>query len=528
MARRSISDPEIALIRAMHGRGMANKDIQFLFNRPERPVNSGRVTDIAQGRYGPEVPAARDEEVDEFVAVHSPASPVGAISIPIARTGDLRARDPLDPINIRSLFAPDEYGIWRLTVGETDEHECKSNFGLRHRADWMRAIAALANNRGGYIFFGVLDKDGTGEGADNHSYRVAGLPNDAFQKADPAQIATLVKDALDPTPRIRIDVIKIGGQVVGVIFVEQHPARPVIVRATDSGGLREGDIFYRYPGRSDRIKYSDLRAILDERDLTARRDVLPLVEKLIELGPKHALVADLKSGLLEGSGRQVVIDPALIEQITFIREGEFSEKLGAPTLRLIGNVTTLDGKSIDSHVVRRNVTPDAVLRNFLNKVEIVEPLQYLAYLAHSPRSWLPIWYYVNASERSVEEIINILESETASYKISRDCAVERLLGKKSAFKFTPGKPASILSEFREGRVFSPGGGKDDIAFALAVQGLSDRQVDFSKILSVLEECFDRAQGDDSRSALLRSAIFRAACRLDELLFGPTRAAEIPS
>ncbi len=51
MPRRSITDEEIGLIKAMLARGMANKDIQFYFNRQDRSVNSGRVTQIKQRTY---------------------------------------------------------------------------------------------------------------------------------------------------------------------------------------------------------------------------------------------------------------------------------------------------------------------------------------------------------------------------------------------------------------------------------------------------------------------------------------------
>ena len=88
----------------------------------------------------------------------------------------------------------------------------------------MRAIAALSNNRGGYIFFGVHDKDGANEGAADMSYAVVGLPGDAFQRADPADVSKLVRSALDPTPRIRLGSAEIGGKPVGVIYVASTPA----------------------------------------------------------------------------------------------------------------------------------------------------------------------------------------------------------------------------------------------------------------------------------------------------------------
>lgn len=51
MAARSITDEEIALMKGMLALGMKNKDIQFYFNRPDRSVNSGRISQVAKGTY---------------------------------------------------------------------------------------------------------------------------------------------------------------------------------------------------------------------------------------------------------------------------------------------------------------------------------------------------------------------------------------------------------------------------------------------------------------------------------------------
>lgn len=44
------------------------------------------------------------------------------------------------------------------------------------------------------------------------------------------------------------------------------------------------------------------------------------------------------SGEITGKGGTVVIDESLIPKLKFIREGQFTEKDGAPTLKLIGDV----------------------------------------------------------------------------------------------------------------------------------------------------------------------------------------------
>ena len=66
---RSITEQEIALIKAMLARGLKNKDIQFLFNRPDRPVNTGRISTIRSGSYSnsSQIIAASDEELETFL-----------------------------------------------------------------------------------------------------------------------------------------------------------------------------------------------------------------------------------------------------------------------------------------------------------------------------------------------------------------------------------------------------------------------------------------------------------------------------
>ena len=92
MAKRSIQDEEIGLIKAMLGRGMKNRDIQFYFNRQDRPVNSGRITGIRDGSYGPEVPKAENLALDAFLASFKAAEIGAVISGPAPRHGAIKSR----------------------------------------------------------------------------------------------------------------------------------------------------------------------------------------------------------------------------------------------------------------------------------------------------------------------------------------------------------------------------------------------------------------------------------------------------
>lgn len=56
--RNGLDSAEVALIKAMLAKGMRNNAVQFYFNRPDRPVNPGRITEIKKGVKWSEVEAA--------------------------------------------------------------------------------------------------------------------------------------------------------------------------------------------------------------------------------------------------------------------------------------------------------------------------------------------------------------------------------------------------------------------------------------------------------------------------------------
>jgi Putative DNA-binding domain len=521
MPRASITDEEIALIKAMLGRGMKNKNIQFFFNRPDRAVNSGRITGIKDGNYGnsANISAATDAELDAFLLSRETASLVGSVRVPIVGKIPSPVYGPVDIETLQPMFEQDLNGVWRFKLGETDQHECKLNFGFTKAGLWLRAVAALANNKGGYIFFGVHDKEVTPLPGLDKSYAVAGMTDKVFENADPADFAMKIKSALDPTPSVQIAKISINEKMIGVIHVEPHASRPVISSCSMPDRLIEGEIYFRYPGQSTRIKYSDLRGIFDARDERARRDILPMVERLLALGPEKALITNLVDGTLEDGKHQIVIDPALVDQIKFVKEGDFTQTNGAPTLKLVGEVS-VEGASSTPRIVRSNITSHAVLRNFLRGEKVAEPMQYLLHSAHANREWQPIWYYLDASKKTVDEAVELLQAEHASRPSHRDAAISRLKGKKKALKVSTGRPKHLLKEFADGTITPP---TDDIEaqrFALAVQGLPDNQRELASFRDELLKCFDRAQSQSKTHKNLQGAIFRAACRLDELLCKP--------
>jgi len=509
MARRSITDAEIALIKAMLARGMKNKDIQFYFNRQDRAVNSGRITGIRDRSYGPEVSKASDEALSSFIANF--ATPVLAAPGIVVETASAAPLDAMDEKLLRSFFAKDASGAWQCVAGETDEFECKEGFSLRNFSKPLRTIAGFANNRGGYLFFGVKDKP--------LGFAVCGLADDRFTDTDQNKFSQTIRSVLEPTPRFRVASLKLEAMTVGVIHVEPHPAKPVIASKTE-GDVTEGAIYYRYPGETKVICYADLRAILDERDLRSREAIMPMVQRLLELGPKDAMVANLAEGQLEDGGRPILIDPQSLQRIKFIREGEFDEVDGAPTLRIIGDAQTVPAEILAPvRTVREEVTVDAILRNFIYRNPVEQPLSYFSQVSHEAGWILPIFYYLHLAGQSRKGAVAALKASKIAKPKTRDELIKLLNGKRTLYSRLGGHRGATFNHIIDTRNISISTERQakEVCSALTGMGQSDRtSFDlFHDLLGASLAVWEASDGDRDLLGYIR----RAVSRLDELEYG---------
>ena len=120
------------------------------------------------------------------------------------------ALSPVDARRLQALFERDETGHVVLLSGESDEVEIKQSFHRPLHDRFLRAVAALANNRGGYVLFGVDDNTG----------RLAGLSDQRFKSADPSEFAMAIRSAMEPCPRFEIgtaeNLVEALGQASGL------------------------------------------------------------------------------------------------------------------------------------------------------------------------------------------------------------------------------------------------------------------------------------------------------------------------
>jgi hypothetical protein len=503
-----MTDQEIGIVKAMLSKGMRNDAIHFYFNRADRLLSSGRIAQIRKNKYGASVLEATPDELELFLTDWK------------ARDTTNSGPDTLSPVapGIISAMFVEQDEVWTIRQGETDQIECKKGFRLSPEerfADVIRSIAGLANNKGGYIFFGVRDRALTADG----------LSDTTFFDADPALINRPLAGALDPVPHVTKGSITLGKKRIGVLYVEKHEHAPVIAIKNIAKDVKEGTIYYRYVGETRAIKPGELRQIIANRE---QRAIAEFTRRMNRVATGNEATIDLDTGEVTGTSGRFVIHKDLLPNIQFIREGDFTEARGAPALRLIGEVEPISATERDrARIIRDNVTPDAVIRNFLRNERVADPMQFIHSLAHSQRKWLPVWFYVRQSAVSLDDIVEDLRRQVATHPSSRDALVKRLLRTVSAYRKQTGKPAALVAKFLKGEIGPPKTITEDSTFANAVQGLTDAPRNLDVFRPLLLTCLDRVQGADPKTGSRRSAIYRAACRLDELLNSPKTSKKQP-
>lgn len=214
----------------------------------------------------------------------------------------------------------------RIVARESSWLEFKESFNWLSRDKYARSMAAFANVKGGYIVFGVK----------NLPRELVGLQSDNFENTDEAKITGYLNDVLLPEIEYEKFTIQVSGKIVGILSLSQSRNKPIVCRKND-GDLKDAEIYYRYNARSEKIKYPELKILLEEIKKEERKSWMEHFERISRIGPRDAAILDVIDGTISGRGGTLVIDKKLIPKLKFINSGSFRES-GKPVLRLIGDV----------------------------------------------------------------------------------------------------------------------------------------------------------------------------------------------
>lgn len=215
----------------------------------------------------------------------------------------------------------------RVVTRESSTIEFKESFNWGNRYTYAKNFAAFGNNKGGYLIFGIKDKP----------HEIVGLKNDKFENFDNAKISGFINDCFSPEIVWDKIIYDLNGKNVGLIYIHESEDKPILCKK-NHGDLIEGDVYFRYNARTERIKFGELRKLLDFEKEKYKKTLLEQLSKIIQIGVGNVAIMDTIDGKIYGKKTTIVIDETLIPKIRFINEGSFDEIKGEPTLKLVGNV----------------------------------------------------------------------------------------------------------------------------------------------------------------------------------------------
>lgn len=433
-------------------------------------------------------------------------------------------RNALSLENLTGIFRVSSKEPSRIINREGTTIEFKESYNHGNMAQYFKAMAAFANNQGGYILFGIGDKP----------RRLIGLKDKSLSQFEELKVEDFTKALLDYfSPKIKWEhcTFEFHDMSFGVIYVYPLMRKPCICKKHYDAqnakySLKEGDIYYRYGGRSERIRYAELASIIDEARRYEERQWLNFAKKAVRIGVSNAALLDLKSGNLSGTTGSVVIDSELLQKLAFIQEGKFVETGGTPTLRLIGDITEIStGKVVVTETARkvvRAIEPSDIVQAFLENKPVDEPIEYIKRICSATSANYPVYFFMRQASMTASDALSVVK-QTTSRGVAKDKLIERLEGKNILQSKLPISSTSAgkqketyrqqwLTESISMPIENIGYCVEALLYLSNEEMVEHDQYIRASLLGIYSTEYEKA------SSIIASNIRKAICRIDEGLY----------
>lgn len=398
------------------------------------------------------------------------------------------AADPFTQDRFNEIFRVPQPFSDRIVSRECGWLEFKETFDWGNREDYAKTMAAFANARGGYIVWGVGDKP----------RRLLGLRDDRFEKIDPATVSGYVNDLFSPEIRWEMQVHEFSGKIFGLVCVYEATNKPVIATKNSGSPVREGEIYYRYRGRTSKIRYAELREMLDEQRRREQDYWMHHLMRIAKVGVTNAAVFDLETGTVKGTKGSFIIDESLLPKLKFVKEGHFHESKGAPALKLFGEVTPASGiiRPVKTVIKTIGIRMSEIIRAFLQREVVAEPLEYIRQICFESSAFLPVHYFIRQADLTVDETLQMI-NQVQSRSPSKERLIKRLGSEEDLALPIPVTQSTASKKKREYRqkvidkTLNEELTPEDIMYALrAIRTLEPGSLDPKYLFPFLQHWFD--------------------------------------
>lgn len=483
-----LSRQEIALIKAMLNRGIPRQDILAYFSRPGRSINMFRIAEIRSKKVQGDIPAATDEELSKFISEH-----------------DLifsRAKAPSGPLDdevLEEILRLASTSPLKLTLSENESIEFKEQFNWASPEHYAKTMAAFSNNKGGYILFGI-----------NDAGVIVGARRDKFEKVDSGKISQFLNRHFQPAICWDRVVKEICGNSICIFYTYPADKGPIICVSDKQDVIKDGDIYFRYNGRNDRIKSAEYRHIINIHEQKIAKSWSEKFAQMSDIGLRNVGILNSSTGKIDGPSGPYFIDKSLIDHINFIQEGNFKKSSGAPTLKLVGEVQVIDSDPQSVLTIKEPtaIGESAMISAFIHQTPVPGAKEYIRSATLRQVIWTPLYYFIFLSDITIAKSIEIIENERGGYTHIKEKLCERLKNNKIESLPIKQNISSTIEKILNRSIISLEDRKEAGHFLYAILTLKENEVDPGYLLPIIQDCFDKFffAGDQHLKGHLRKAI----------------------
>ena len=466
--KKSLTDEEISVIKKLHADGKNNQVILGIINgkrgNPSLHINPGRVSEVLKNQKGNDIQAASEEELHAFMDKKV-----------------LEDNSPISESALSQMLKIKEGTSNCLDIKESDTFECKENFNA-DAGTLVKPLVSFANNKGGYILYGVKDA----------VWEVVGLTKKKisdFEAWDSERLSGTLFDYAGCGLSVEKTTFNIAEKTIGVLYVHRATKRPIIMNK-QNGEISTGQIYYRYPSMNRLIGSVELDAIIEDRVNSIISTTLSKhIQNIIKNGIENTAILNLKTGEVEGKSGNFVIDETLLSKIRFIKEGEFVETKGAPALKLMGDlhpIATVAEVEVEKEV-EKSITIKGVIEAFVKQTVIAAPLEYIKTIALDTGKWMPIHYFIKKSKKNNEEIKEYLEGLKKSEGKNYPQTTIEMMDSGKIPSFGRNREKTKMKDIKEKTITEINGKGEALSFLASIGELSKGDLDLKYCLKILQQ-----------------------------------------
>jgi hypothetical protein len=305
---------------------------------------------------------------------------------------------------LSSIFSKD--GKYYTKLIENERIEFKKSLQLSSGGiskSYIKTIAGFANNKGGYIIFGI----------DPIENEITGIKNE-YKDLDNRIISSTIKDWLDGGFDYSFFTTEINNLHIGYLFISKAKQKPILIKSNyEQNGEHgiAGEIYFRYPGMTTKISAIDLRHILQEEINIGVQKILSQMNQLIQIGPEHSAILNTQTGEINtsvDSNVNLVLSSEILNELNLIEEGKLVQKDGAPAYIIKGEIFKgqVNTKYIEREIAKGIHEVD--IFNCFFSLKCPNPKEFIKEIIRSNSHNYPIYFFIYKSNMSIDEAIEFI------------------------------------------------------------------------------------------------------------------------